>query len=128
MNTDQTAADYFKRCFIDLGQQAHDPQRVAIWCYNNPPKRPIPELNKGERAATIFISRRVFHCLRAIGLAIDREYPPKADALADALLTQAVKDQAPGIWNMYERHEQEIEDRIAELRHNEPTLAQKEAS
>jgi len=42
MNT-ETATDYWKRCYEALGQAAAEADRVAIWCYNNPPRRAIPK-------------------------------------------------------------------------------------
>lgn len=35
----ETPETYFRRCALELGQSAHDPQAVARWCYYNPQKR-----------------------------------------------------------------------------------------
>jgi len=42
--TTENAGQYASRAIQDLGQQAHDSERVAIWCYDNPPQKLQPSL------------------------------------------------------------------------------------
>ncbi len=114
MNTDNTAAEYSQRAIRDLGQQAHDSERMAIWCYDNPPKRPLPK-SRAPRELNVFLSRLIVRCAAAVS-------GGNPSALVEAVMHQWIHDNVPEIWSMYQRHEQEAEQRIAELRHNEPTL------
>jgi len=118
--TDPSAAAYVARMIKELGVQAHDPERVAVWCYDNPPKRPRP-LPKptGSRDRHVYVSARIVKCLGAMLPNTDMH---SADGLAESILLQWIQDNAPELWAMYERHDQEIEMRLAALRHNEPTL------
>lgn len=124
MNID-TPDTYFVRCMEALGQEAHNPVAVVRWCYDHPPRKAIPKAN-GERPRSIFISRRAFNCLRSMAqTAVDNGHVT-VDAIADALLCMSVQDNAPTLWNMHERHEQEEQKLLAELRQNEPELHKEE--
>jgi hypothetical protein len=123
--TPETSSSYFQRAVAALGQSAADSERVAIWCYDNPPHKALPKLY-GERSRQVWISRRVWQCLRSLAIATNNgETQHTTDALADAYLCLAVKDCNPALWTMHERHEQEEEKLLTELRHNEPTLQAK---
>ena len=119
MNTD-TPATYVRRCVTDLGMKAHDTERVIIWCYDHPPCKPIEKAN-GERTRPIYVSQKVFACLLTIARSVPGENVP-VDAIAESLLCRAVKDMAPGAWEMHERHEAEARKLLEELRRNEPGL------
>ncbi len=118
MNTDNTAADYARRCIRDLGLQANDTERAIIWCYDNPPKRSLPK-PAGTRERNIFVSRRVFQCL--IAAASENS----VGGLAESILLLWIKDNMPEVQAMYDRHEQEVEARLAEVRRNEPAMMPK---
>ena len=122
MNTDTTASQYAQRCFRDLGQQAHDSERVAIWCYDNPPRKALPVAN-GPRERFVYIDARVYSCLCELSRAMSAgDERMTRDALANAFLTLAVKDQCPALFAMFDRHQQEQEKILADLRGKEPEL------
>jgi len=125
--TTEISDAYVARCAKTLGQLMGDAGAVARWCYNNPPRRAIPKAT-GERMNTVLVSRKVWSCLITIARASDNgEGHIPADAIADSLLAMSVKDLAPAAWSMHERHEQEREHMLAELRRSEPTLEREEA-
>ncbi len=131
MNTDQTAYDYAQRIIREMGLTANDSERALIWAYDNPPRRPLPEV-KGERTRQLWISQKVLDCLRSMAETISGENATggMVDGLANALLIQAMKDHAPELLEFYERFEAERADmtrRLANLRKDEPTLEREEA-
>lgn len=122
----ESASDYALRAVRALGQQAHDGLMVATWCYDNPPRKALPKL-EGARERNVYVSKRVFACLRALAPMMGNGQPLNStDALADAFLTLYVKEHAPELYTMFDRHEQEQEKILAELRRNEPGLEPQE--
>lgn len=113
--TPETLESYGKRCTTELGQGAHAPEQVLAWCYNHPPKKPLPK-SSGARDRHVYISHRTLNVLAAVaGYA-------NADGLAEAILLLWIKENVPDISAMFDRHTDELAARIAELRHNEPEL------
>lgn len=122
MNTDSTACDYAQRAVRALGQEAHDPEKVAMWCYDHPPRKKLPAVS-GERNNNIFVSRKLRQCLSSVGKSFSNGATfNSVDALAEAVLTLFVKEHAPALWTMHERHRQEEDKLLTELRQNEPEL------
>ena len=113
--------DYSHRCFTALGQGAHDPEQVTNWCYDNPPRKPLPKIG-GMRERQIWLSRRIFLCL---GAAAGQGHI-KVEALAESILALWINANMPDVYAMYERHEQEVNERLKELRQQEPQLQTQE--
>lgn len=118
----ETSETYFKRCCAALGQSAQDGELVSRWCYDHPPHKALPKL-EGDRSRNVYVSKRVHACLRALAPSMGNGQPLNStDALADAFLVLYVREHAPDLWAMFDRHEQEQEKILAELRRNEPEL------
>lgn len=128
--TPETSSDYFRRCLTALGQSAADAERVAIWCYDNPPRKALPKVS-GERNRHVYIPAILADSLDMAASAIsngDRTIGSR-DALAAAALTLFIKDYFPEPYDFFQRYTDEragIETRLKELRRNEPTLQPQE--
>lgn len=120
MNYDQSAADYARRCILNLGLSANDTERAIIWCYDNPPNRPLPKAEGIRDVSTVYLEREVRQCLHAIA------GKAHADGLVNAILRQWIQDTHPELLALFKRHKQELEARLTELRHNEPDLQPQE--
>lgn len=118
MNTDPTAASYAARIIRDLGLQANDTERALIHAWDNPPRKPLPEL-KGTRESFLYVGRRTRQILGVIARDMGCSC---VDELADAALLLFIKQNAPRLLEMHERHAQEEQAILAELRQNEPGL------
>jgi hypothetical protein len=132
MNTDPTAYDYAQRAIKALGQEANDAHKLAIWCFDNPPHRPLPEAPKGERNRHVYIPAIIADALDMAADAISNGHRTigTRDALASAALTQFLKDNFPEPYGFFQRYTTEradIENRMKTLRQNEPTLTGEEA-
>jgi len=131
MTTDNSAAEYASRCIRALGLTANDTERAIIWCYDNPPKRPLPKV-AGERNRQLWISQMNRDGLDMMAESLNggEATGGMVDALANAIITQFIKDNRPEILDFYERMQTErleIKKKLSELRHKEPTLQPEEA-
>lgn len=108
--------DYAHRCFTALGQSAHDPEQVTNWCYDNPPIRPLPKAEGIRDVSTVYLEREIRKCLHAIA------GKAQSDGLVNAILRQWIQDTHPELLALFKRQRQELEAKLTELRHNEPTL------
>ena len=120
MNTDNTASDYARRCILDLGLSANDTERAIIWCYDNPPKKPLPKAAGIRDVSTVYLEREIRKCLHAIA------GKAQSDGLVNAILRQWIQDNQPELLAMFQRHSQELEARLTELRQQEPQLQTQE--
>lgn len=118
MNT-EAASDYARRIINARGQGVMDVERTIIYCYDNPPRKPL-EKQKGERTRPIYFRQKVFACLLSIAKAqsLDTGETWSVEDVADALLCGALKDLAPKAWEMHVRHEAEAAKLLDELRRN----------
>lgn len=118
--TSDTTQSYWQRCYTALGQAAHDPERVCIWCVDHPIRKELPK-PAGVRERQVFISRDVAACLSAVAQGTGAK-----DALAESILLLWIKENIPDVFTMIQRQKQEMEAKIAELRRNEPGLEPQE--
>lgn len=115
----ESAHQYARRVINARGQSVMDVERTIIYCYDNPPSKPLVKV-KASRNRPIYVSEQVFACLlhhaNAMTEATGEAW--RIEDVVESLLRERLKELSPRAWELHERFARESKALIDECKRN----------